>query len=160
MENMLLENIKLKAEKVLLTENHKGNMDDLELVEAKIALNTALASVQEYFTEAITVDKVKKHLKDNWKKYALGALAAGAAGAAYKNRDAIKAGAIDLKRKVEDKIGQYKVDQEMKERRAADKKREEIEEDLKQQKANEEKEIASANEKAMNDKITKQILGA
>ena len=83
MNNLRLENIKLRTEHALLTEQSNGNLSDIELLEARIELNETLVAVQNYLNEG-TIEKVKGHLKKNWKKYALGALAAGAAaGAAY-----------------------------------------------------------------------------
>ena len=87
--NIYLENLRLKGEHAILTES---TATEAEKLEAKIALNEAVMAVDKYFNGK-TVEKAKKHLKKNWKKYALGALAAGGAVAAYKNSDAIKAGA-------------------------------------------------------------------
>jgi len=82
--NPILENIKLKSEHAILTES---TSTEVEKLEAKILLNEAIQEVNAYFTEA-SIDGVKKHLKKNWKKYALGAAAVGAAAGgtyAYKN---------------------------------------------------------------------------
>ena len=90
--NPILENIKLKSEHAILTES---TSTEIEKLEAKILLNEAIQEVNAYFTEA-SIDGVKKHLKKNWKKYALGAAAVGAGTVVYKNQDAIKAKANEL----------------------------------------------------------------